>query len=101
MMIGIDLEKFPEFSSCLNFIEALTSEQSILAFPGPCFDFPGYFRFVLTVPEDMIKEACDRIQEFCYEHFEESQNNISYLGKQRVKRFTGVGNTPVISGRGM
>lgn len=70
MMIGIDLGKFPKFQSCLEFIENLTKEQSVLAFPGPCFDFPGYFRFVLTVPEDLIVEACQRIQEFCYEHFE-------------------------------
>lgn len=71
MMIGIDLKNFPKLSSCLDFIENLTAEQSVLAFPGPCFDFPGYFRFVLTVPEGMIVEACNRINEFCHEHFEE------------------------------
>lgn len=68
MMIGIDLEKFSKFKSCLEFIENLTVEQSVLAFPGPCFDYPGYFRFVLTVPEDQLIEACQRIQEFCYQH---------------------------------
>lgn len=41
MMIGIELGKFPQFSSCLEFIENLAFEQSVLAFPGPCFDFPG------------------------------------------------------------
>ena len=69
MMIGINLDNFPKFSSCLEFIESLTVEQSVLAFPGPCFDFPGYFRFVLTVPEEVIVEACKRIQEFCCLHF--------------------------------
>lgn len=94
MMIGIDLKKFPTFSSCLDFVENLTAEQSVLAFPGPCFDFPGYFRFVLTVPEDLIVEACGRIQEFCYEHFEESKNSLPYLGKSKVtdiKRLAPVG----------
>lgn len=76
MMIGIDLEKFPEFSSCLQFVENLASEQSVLAFPGSCFDFPGYFRFVLTVPEAKIIEACQRIQEFCYGHFEEIKTDF-------------------------
>ena len=71
MMIGIDLEKFPEFETCLDFVENLTAEQSVLAFPGSCFDFPGYFRFVLTVPEEIIDEACQRIREFCLEHIVE------------------------------
>lgn len=71
MMIGIDLKKFPEFNTCLDFVENLTAEQSVLAFPGTCFDFPGYFRFVLTVPEEIIDEACQRIREFCLEHIVE------------------------------
>lgn len=78
MMIGINLEHFPEFSSCLEFTESLTVEQSVLAFPGPCFDFPGYFRFVLTVPEDVIIEACKRIQEFCFEHFRDLKSTIIF-----------------------
>lgn len=72
MMIGINLKNFPEFSSCLEFVEGLIAEQSVLTFPGPCFDFPGYFRVVLTVPEDLIIEACNRIHEFCHKHFETS-----------------------------
>lgn len=82
MMIGIDLGKFPEFQSCLEFIKYLTIEQSVLAFPGPCFNFSGYFRFVLTVPESLITEACQRIQEFCYEHIEYvDENQILGSGK--------------------
>jgi tyrosine aminotransferase len=68
-MIQIELEKFPEFSSCLEFTEALISEESIQVFPGfPCFDFAGFFRIVLTVPEDQLIEACGRIKEFCQRH---------------------------------
>lgn len=66
MMIRIELDKFPKFSSCLDFTEALTKEQSVLTFPGfPCFNFPGFFRIVLTVPEDQLIEACGRIKSFC------------------------------------
>ncbi|CAO1379086.1 unnamed protein product [Diamesa tonsa] len=70
MMIGIDLKSFPDFSSCLDFTQGLIREQSVLTFPGdPCFEFPGFFRIVLTVPEDMIIESCSRIREFCGFHY--------------------------------
>ncbi|CAO1379127.1 unnamed protein product [Diamesa tonsa] len=70
MMIGIDFKRFPQFSSCLEFTQAIIREQSVLTFPGaPCFDFPGFMRIVLTVPDDMIITACDRIKEFCIKYF--------------------------------
>jgi len=34
-----------------------------------CFDFPNYIRIVLTVPNDMMKEASYRITEFCQDHY--------------------------------
>jgi tyrosine aminotransferase len=71
MMIKIELEKFPDFATCLEFSEGLIREQSVLLFPGsPCFNFPGFMRIVLTVPEEMIVEACERIQEFCESHIQ-------------------------------
>lgn len=70
IMIKVELEKFPEFKTCLEFTEGLIREQSVLLFPGvPCFNFPGYVRIVLTVPEDLIITACGRIVEFCEEHY--------------------------------
>lgn len=33
-----------------------------------CFDYPSYMRLVITVPMDMLEEACQRIQEFCGRH---------------------------------
>lgn len=72
MMIKIELDKFPKYSSCLEFTEGLIREQSVLVFPGfPCFNFPGFMRIVLTVPKEMIVEACERIQEFCKQHFDQ------------------------------
>lgn len=69
MMIKVHLESFPTFSSCNEFTERLIGEQSVLVFPGgPCFNFPGFIRIVLTVPEGMIIEACERIREFCEKH---------------------------------
>lgn len=102
MMIGIDLENFPEFSSCLEFVENLTAEQSVLAFPGTCFNFPGYFRFVLTVPEDVIIEACQRIQDFCFEHFKDSKVNSARKSEVGMKQKTLMTITPqVIYSRGI
>lgn len=33
-----------------------------------CFDYPSYMRLVITVPQDMLEEACLRIQDFCSRH---------------------------------
>lgn len=70
MMIGIELERFPQFATCLDFTQGLTREQSVQTFPGfPCFFYPSFFRIVLTVPEHLITEACRRIKEFCEAHY--------------------------------
>jgi tyrosine aminotransferase len=70
MMIGVDIGKFPKYSTCLEFTQGLIKEQSVQTFPGfPCFFYPSYFRIVLTVPENLITEACKRIKEFCEVHY--------------------------------
>lgn len=79
MMIKIHLQNFKEFSTDLEFIEKLTEEQSVLAFPGPCFQVHGYFRFVLTVPLDKLIEACQRINEFCIAHLDKDEKSIDVL----------------------
>lgn len=35
-----------------------------------CFEFPDFFRVVLTVPQDKLKEACTRISDFCSKHYD-------------------------------
>lgn len=70
MMIGVELERFPNFTTCLEFTQGLIREQSVETFPGfPCFFYPSYFRIVLTVPANLITEACMRILEFCERHY--------------------------------
>ncbi len=90
MMVKIHLESFKKFSTDLDFVEALTEEQSVLAFPGPCFQTKGYFRFVLTVPIDKIIEACRRIKEFCVTHHEKIDHYSNILNncamEQNVSR---------------
>ena len=40
------------------------------SFSFQCFEYPNFFRVVITVPEEMILEACSRIQEFCEMHYQ-------------------------------
>jgi tyrosine aminotransferase len=52
---------FPEFATELHFVQCLVQEQSVFCLPGACFDCPNFMRIVLTVPEEMMIKACDRI----------------------------------------
>ncbi|KAK2587924.1 hypothetical protein KPH14_004015 [Odynerus spinipes] len=68
MMVYIDIPCFPEFNSDLEFVQRLLKEESVFCLPGQCFDYPSYMRLVITVPQSMLEEACQRIQEFCERH---------------------------------
>jgi len=68
MMVGMDSNGFPAFDNCLQVVEAMVKEQSVFCLPGRCFNIKNFFRVVLTVPKEMMIEACDRISEFCYMH---------------------------------
>lgn len=72
MMIGIDIDHFPEYENELEFVQDLVKEQSVFCLPGKCFDYPNYIRIVLTVPEELIWESCIRIAEFCGRHYKNS-----------------------------
>jgi tyrosine aminotransferase len=68
MMVKVDMDRFPLFEHDLQFVETLVSEQSVFCLPGKCFNYPNYFRLVLTVPPKLLEEACDRMLEFCRAH---------------------------------
>ncbi|XP_022244580.1 tyrosine aminotransferase-like [Limulus polyphemus] len=70
MMVGIDMDRFGEFKSDLEFVERMVSEQSVFCLPGTCFNYPDFIRIVLTVPEEQMQEACERIADFCNHHYE-------------------------------
>merc|ERR1712048_1037837 len=59
------MDRFPQFTTDLQFIEKLVSEESVHCMPGKCFNYPGYMRLVLTLPANLLEEALDRINEFC------------------------------------
>lgn len=69
MMVGINIDQFPEFEDDTHFVQELVNEQSVFCLPGSCFEFPNYVRVVLTVPLEILEEACSRIAEFCEAHY--------------------------------
>lgn len=79
MMIRIDLDNFPEYDNELEFLQDMIKEQSVFCLPGKCFDFPSYMRIVLTVPEEMMREACYRMTEFCEKHYKTDNREIKQI----------------------
>lgn len=69
LMVGIDMEHFPDFKNDVDFTERLVTEQSVFCLPASAFEYPNFFRIVVTVPEEQMVEACDRIREFCLTHY--------------------------------
>ncbi|KAJ7311807.1 hypothetical protein JRQ81_006116 [Phrynocephalus forsythii] len=70
LMVGIEMNHFPEFENDVEFTERLIAEQSVFCLPATCFEYPNFFRVVLTVPEEMMLEACQRIRQFCERHYQ-------------------------------
>ncbi|XP_077451582.1 tyrosine aminotransferase isoform X7 [Stigmatopora argus] len=69
LMVGIDIEHFPDFQDDVDFTEKLVTEQSVFCLPATAFEYANFFRIVVTVPEDMMLDACGRIRDFCQCHY--------------------------------
>uniref|UniRef100_A0A914XN64 Tyrosine aminotransferase n=1 Tax=Plectus sambesii TaxID=2011161 RepID=A0A914XN64_9BILA len=70
MMIGFDADNFPAFKGDeLSFVKALIAEESVYCLPGTAFHCPGWIRLVLTYPEEVTLDACERIAAFCSRHY--------------------------------
>ncbi|XP_057692145.1 tyrosine aminotransferase [Corythoichthys intestinalis] len=69
LMVGIDMDDFPDFQNDVDFTERLVTEQSVFCLPATAFEYPNFFRIVVTVPEHMMVDACGRIREFCQRHY--------------------------------
>ncbi|CAG7729405.1 unnamed protein product, partial [Allacma fusca] len=68
MMVGIDMDRYPDFATEFQFVERLVSDESVFCLPGKCFDYAGYFRIVLTLPLDKLEIALERIARFCHNY---------------------------------
>ncbi|KAJ8271956.1 hypothetical protein COCON_G00108150 [Conger conger] len=69
LMVGIEMKHFPGFQSDVDFTERLVTEQSVFCLPATVFEYPNFFRIVVTVTEHMMVEACSRIRDFCQAHY--------------------------------
>ncbi|XP_060082304.1 tyrosine aminotransferase-like [Ylistrum balloti] len=69
MMIGINKDNFPGVTNDIDFTEKMVKEQSVFCLPGQCFQYPNFFRVVLTIPTEKLEEACQRITAFCKDHY--------------------------------
>jgi len=47
------------------FVTALLEEEGVAAVHGSAFMFPGHFRISYATSDDLLVEACTRIQRFC------------------------------------
>ncbi|KAM8861171.1 tyrosine aminotransferase [Synchiropus picturatus] len=79
LMVGINIHHFPDFKDDVDFTERLVTEQSVFCLPASAFEYPNYFRVVVTVPEEMMVEACGRIREFCETHYRSSSPEVNDL----------------------
>ncbi|KAJ8398666.1 hypothetical protein AAFF_G00421940 [Aldrovandia affinis] len=69
LMVGLKMEHFPGIQNDVDFTERLVTEQSVFCLPATAFEYPNFFRIVVTLPEPMMLEACSRIREFCQHHY--------------------------------
>ncbi|SAL96462.1 hypothetical protein [Absidia glauca] len=68
MMVGIDVAKFKDIASDVEFSQKLLAEESVLCLPGECFTYPNFIRIVITPTVDRLEEAYKRMDDFCTRH---------------------------------
>lgn len=99
MMVGIEIEKFKDIKSGVEFSAKLLDEENVVCLPGEvsysvfcvkqvdtelfflfcggqCFTYPNYVRFVITPTIDRLEEAYKRMAEFCARHLKQKTNQI-------------------------
>ena len=83
MMIAIDKSIYGEETP---FVQGLISEESVFCLPGSAFSAPQWLRLVLTYPEEVTREACQRIREFCARRYTPpTLNSAAVLGKRKFQ----------------
>ncbi|VEN62454.1 unnamed protein product [Callosobruchus maculatus] len=70
MVIEVDMTGFAMFSGGLEFAGRMMEEESVFCLPGECFFLPNFMRIVITVPEELLLEACERITQFCNRYYQ-------------------------------
>ena len=83
MMVKIDFSRLENFTDDLTFCQALVSQKSVFVLPGSCFGASDFFRLVITIPQDKITEACQRIVDFCNKNI---RNNLVPSESANIKK---------------
>ncbi|KAF9437945.1 hypothetical protein BGZ76_010488 [Entomortierella beljakovae] len=68
VMIGINIAEFKDIGNDIVFTEKLLGEESVMCLPGSVFQCPNFIRIVFTSPPEVLKEAYNRMAEFCARH---------------------------------
>lgn len=72
---------FHDIESDLLFVEMLLSEESVFVLPGKIFNVDNFIRIVLTLPTELLIDACNRLTKFCLTH---SLTNGTYDSRNSV-----------------
>ena len=76
MMVQILPECFDEsVTDDATFAQMLLEEEAVFVLPGSCFGAPNFFRVVYTAPEAKLRDAYERICEFCARHTSTSSSS--------------------------
>jgi len=68
-MIRIDPSRFDEsIQNDLDFSKLLLKEENVFMLPGTCFGVSNVCRVVFCAPSSILREAADRIEQFCQRH---------------------------------
>lgn len=67
-MVKIDFQRFGSIGSDVEFSKKLLEEDNIFVLPGQAFGMDGVIRVVYCASAETLKEASDRIFEFCQRH---------------------------------
>ena len=65
LQVKIDFSQLHSITTDEEFCRQLYAEQSVLCIPGTAFQLPGYFRVVLSLPGEMLREALERVGMLC------------------------------------
>ena len=68
-MVRIRIDQFDEsIRNDLDFAKLLLLEENVIVLPGTCFGLANSFRVVFCAPIPILKQAADRIHQFCLRH---------------------------------
>ncbi|KAG0258746.1 hypothetical protein DFQ27_004475 [Actinomortierella ambigua] len=68
VMIAINIAEFKDIPNDIIFTEKLLGEESVMCLPGSVFQCPNFIRIVFTSPPEVLRDAYQRMAEFCARH---------------------------------